>query len=149
MDKTDRKIIDLLASDARRSLADIGAQVGLSTSAVNDRVRRLTASGALRNFTVAADPESLGLPVLAFLWLALSERADEAAFCAFAAGAPQIEECHHVTGAWSYLLKLRLGALSDVEPFLKDLKSRGFVARSETMLALSSPAPGSFVPKAR
>lgn len=144
MDEIDRKIIGILAHDARRSLADIGAEVGLSASAVNERIRRLSASGAIRRFTIDADPEVLGRPVLVFLWVALRPDADEAAFRAFAAAHPEVGECHHVTGPWSYLLKLRLVALAGIEGFLDELKVLGVMARSEAVLALSSPVPGAW-----
>lgn len=149
MDKIDRKIIDLLADDARRALTDIGERVGLSASATNERIRRLTASGAIRRFTVDADPSALGVPVLAFVCVALAADADEAAFRAFAGRHPAIEEAHHVTGGWSYMVKVRVASLPDLEAFLADLKARKFLARSETIIALSSAAEASFTPKAR
>ncbi len=147
MDDIDRKITSLLATDARRALADIGAAVGLSASAVNDRIRRLQAQGAIRAFTVDADPAALGLPVLAFVWVSLRDGADEAAFRSFAAAHPAVMECHHVTGPWSYLVKLRLPALAAIETVLAEIKAQGFLGRSETILALSSPVEGAHVPK--
>lgn len=147
MDNIDRKIIDLLAEDARRSLADIGERVGLSASATNERIRRLTASGAIRRFTVDADPAALGVPVLAFVCIGLAGDADEAAFRAYASSHLAIEEAHHVTGGWSYMVKVRVASLSDLEAFLADLKARKFLARSETIIALSSAAEASFTPR--
>lgn len=138
MDYIDRKIVGLLAEDARRSLADIGAAVSLSASAVNERIRRLVASGAIRRFTVDADAEVLGFPVLAYVFVALSSQADEGEFRHFVAAHPSVCECHHVTGAWSYLVKVRLPSNSDIEEFLSLLKARGFLGRSETIIALSS-----------
>jgi Lrp/AsnC family leucine-responsive transcriptional regulator len=147
MDDTDRTILALLAADSRRSLADIGAQVGLAPSSVNERIRRLSTSGALRRFTVEADPAALGLPTLAFVSVALREDADEAAFRRLAADHPLVLECHHVTGPWSYLLKVRTAESAGLEAFLADLKAHRLLARSETVIALSSPVPGPFVPK--
>lgn len=147
MDDIDRKIIDLLAQDARRALADIGGAVGLSPSAVNDRIRRLTASGAIRRFTVEADAAALGLPVLAYVWIALAAGADEAAFRAFAAAAPAIVDCRHVTGRWSYLAQTRVASLAALEAFLADLKATGFIAATESVLALSSVGPDVLVPR--
>lgn len=147
MDDTDRKIIDLLAEDARRALADIGEHIGLSPSATNERIRRLTASGAIRRFTVDADPVALGVPVLAFVWVALAADADEAAFRAYAASHRSIVEAHHVTGGWSYMVKVRVASLPDLEAFLTDLKARKFLARSETIIALSSAAEASYSPR--
>lgn len=148
MDEIDLKIIGLLALDARRSLADIGGHVGLSPSSVNERIRRLNASGAIRRFTIELDPAAMGLETLVFVWLALREDADEAAFRRFAESNAAILECHHVTGAWSYLIKLRVGGPQEIEAFLADLKAGRFLGRSETVIALSSPVAGSFVPRA-
>jgi len=146
MDAVDHKIIEMLAMDARRSLADIGETVGLSPSSVNERMRRLTANGSIRRFTVDVDPHALGLPVLAFLWVALKPDADEVAFRAYAAAHASIVECHHVTGVWSYLIKVRVTSLPGLETFLEELKWHSFLGQSETVIALSSPVPGGFVP---
>ncbi|MNU05596.1 AsnC family protein [compost metagenome] len=51
---------------------------------------------------------------------------------------PSVAECHHVTGAWSYCVKVRMPSLGDIEPFLAELKRRRFLARSETVIALST-----------
>ena len=146
MDEIDRKIIELLAEDARRALADIGAVVGLSPSSVNERIRRLVASGAIRRFTVDADPAALGLPVLAYVFVGLNYEAGEAAFKAFVSAAPEVVECHHMTGGWSYLIKLRVDSLHGIESFLEQLKERRFLARSETMISLSTVCERGFVP---
>ena len=146
MDDLDRRIIELLAEDARRSLADISGAVGLSPSTVNERIRRLGASATIRRFTVDTDPEALGLGVRAFVWLALAPGAEEGAFGDFARAHPAIAECHHVTGPWSYLVKIHVASLAGVEAFLGELKAGGFLARSETVIALSSPVPGPFLP---
>ena len=147
MDNIDRKIIGLLAQDARRSLSDIGSAVEMSASAVNERIRRLTASGAIRRTTVDADPQTLDLPILAFVWIALAPGTDEAAFRNYAAAQPSIAECHHVTGPWSYLMKIHTGSLTGIEAFLADMKGHGFLARSETIIALSSVVDGPFILK--
>ena len=147
MDIIDRKIIQLLSLDSRRSLADIGSSVDLAPSSVNERIKRLSASGAIRGFTVDADPAAMDLETLVFVWLALREDADEQAFREHAASHPLILECHHVTGSWSYLVKLRVGGTAGIEEFLAGLKAERFIGRSETMIVLSSPVPGAFVPK--
>lgn len=146
MDQIDRKIVTLLAEDARRSLADIGSVVGLSASAVNERIRRLTASGVIRRFTVDADPDALGCPVLVFIWVSLVQNVNEEAFRIFASAHKAVEECHHVTGPWSYLIKARVPELADVESVLDDMKKHGYLARSESVVALSTVEPGSFAP---
>ncbi len=147
MDEIDRQIVICLGDDSRRSLADIGGEVGLSTSAVNERIRRLTASGVIRRFTIDADAEKLGLGVVAFVFVGLATDADEAAFRAMAAGHPDVVECQHVTGGWNYLVKIHVASLSGIEAFLGDLKRRRLIARSETMIALSTVVEPPFRPR--
>jgi Lrp/AsnC family leucine-responsive transcriptional regulator len=138
MDTTDRKIIGILVDDARASLTDIGAAVDLSPSAVNERIRRLVTSGVIRRFTLDVDHRILGFDVLAFVWIALATETDEGEFRSFIASHPAVAECHHVTGAWSYCAKVRMPTLGDIEPFLAELKARRYLARSETVIALST-----------
>lgn len=138
MDQIDRKIAALLSGDARQSLAQIGAQVGLSSSAVNDRVRRLAERGVIRGYGADVAPEAVGLAVAAFIWVALAEGVNEGAFRIAMTEAPEVTACHHVTGPWSYLVQVRVAGLGGIEEFLGTLKSAGWIARSETMIALSS-----------
>ena len=145
MDDIDRKIINLLSQDSRRALADIGGLVGLSASSVNERIRRLTASGAIRRFTVEVDPAAIGIETLVFVWIGLRDDADESEFRRYIAGVESVQECHHVTGSWSYLMKLRVPAIDAIEAVLADLKARRFIGRSETVIALSSPVPAALI----
>lgn len=138
MDDIDRKICALMGDDARQSLAQIGARVGLSTSAVNDRIRRLIERGVVRRFSAEISPEALGLPVTAFVWVGLASGVDEGAFRSTMAEEPTVTACHHVTGPWSYLVQIRAESLAAVEDFLGRLKAAGWIARSETNLALST-----------
>jgi Lrp/AsnC family leucine-responsive transcriptional regulator len=55
LDETDRRILELLAADARRSYSDIADDVGLSAPAVSDRVANLQDSGVIERFTVDVD----------------------------------------------------------------------------------------------
>lgn len=146
MNPIDRTILSLLAADARRALADIGGHVGLSPSAVNERIRRLLAKGIIRRFTVEADPGALNLGVLAFVWIALADTTDESAFRRDAACDARIVECHHVTGEWAYLMKVRIDSLAGLESFLAGLASGGHVGRTHAVVALSSTVPDAYVP---
>jgi DNA-binding Lrp family transcriptional regulator len=60
MDVVDRGVIGCLMKDGRATYAEVGAQVGLSASAVKRRVDRLLATGVLRGFTALVDPAVLG-----------------------------------------------------------------------------------------
>lgn len=139
MDGIDRIILDRIQTDGSSTYAEIGAAAGLSASAVNDRLKRLRADGVIRRMTADVDPAALGLGLLAFVLVAVNEPPGEMRFRAAMKGAPEVLECHHLTGDYSYLLKLRLRDTAHLEQFLMDrLKPLAGVARTHTLIALSS-----------
>ena len=149
MDATDRKILDHVQRRGRDTYAEIGETAGLSVSAVNERLRKLEARGIIRAWRAEVDPASLGRPVLAFVMVELAGTKEDAAFRKAIRRAPEVLECHAVTGAWSYLLKLRLAALEDVEAFIAgQLRPMAGVARAESWVATSSVKETPVVPPA-
>jgi Lrp/AsnC family leucine-responsive transcriptional regulator len=139
MDRIDRIILDQVQADGASTYAEIGTAAGLSASAVNDRLKRLKADGVIRRMTADIDPTALGLDLLAFVLVAVNEPPGERRFRAAMKAAPDVLECHHLTGDYSYLLKLRLRDTAHLEQFLMDrLKPLAGVVRTHTLIALSS-----------
>ena len=139
MDKTDIAIIALLQADGRMSLAKIGISVRLSISAVNDRLRGLRARGVLSGTTVIVDPAKVGLGVLAFISVLIDWSAHNEAFSRAVRDMPEVLECHHVTGDWSYLLKVRCWDNGILEDLISNrIKALPGVTRSETVFAVGT-----------
>jgi Lrp/AsnC family transcriptional regulator, leucine-responsive regulatory protein len=139
MDDIDRTILDRLQSDSTQTYAEIGAAAGLSASAVNDRLKRLRAEGVIRRMTADVNPTALGLSLLGFVLVAVNEPQGEGRFRETMKIAPEVLECHHLTGDFSYLLKLRLRDTAHLEQFLMDrLKPLAGVVRTHTLIALST-----------
>lgn len=139
MDTIDRKILECVQRDGALTYAEIGAAAGLSASAVNDRLKRLRSDGVLRRLTADIDPAALDLKLLAFVMVVLEASISEDAFRAGMLAAPEVLECHHITGEFSYLLKLRLRDTAQLEGFLSNtLKPLAGFSRTQTLIALSS-----------
>ena len=139
MDAIDRKILDCIQSDGSLTYAEIGAAVGLAASSVNDRLKRLRAKGVVRRMTAEIDPVAIDLKLLAFILVVVEDAAAEAEFRSTMKMAPEVLECHHVTGEFSYLLKLRLRDTAQLERFLMErLKAVKGIGRTQTLIALSS-----------
>lgn len=139
MDDIDRKILAHLQLNGRDSYADIGKSVGLSVSAVNDRLKKLIAAGAIRRFAGLVDPAAVGRNLLAFVSVLLERPEHDAPFLAAIAELSDVQECHHVTGDWSYLLKIRVADTAALERVISGkIKTLPGVARSQTVIALSS-----------
>ena len=147
MDDIDRILLDAVQADGRRSLAALGEAVGLSTSAVNERLRRLQADGTLTGIHGRVDPRRVGFDVCAFVEILLGAPGDDATFVAGCRAERQVQECHHVTGDWSYLLKVRARSTADLEWLVASrIKTLPGVVRSRTTLALSSAKETSALP---
>ena len=116
-DDIDARIISALGADGRRSYADVGAEVGLSTAAVHERVKKMLDKGVIRRFSISVDPERVGLNFTAFVAI----RNDGGIHCRDVAprlrAMPQVEELHSVAGEYDFLAKIRTTharALEDV-----------------------------------
>jgi Lrp/AsnC family leucine-responsive transcriptional regulator len=140
VDDIDRKLLRILQTDGRTPYAELGRAVGLAVSSVNERVRKLGERGVITGVHARVAPEALRLDLLAFVFVGWSDPGVEASFLARIAEEPAVLECHHVTGSWNYLLKIRVQSTRMLEAFLGNvIKSVDGIQRTETLIVLSSP----------
>jgi len=138
-DDADRTILEMLQQNGRTSYAELGKAVGLAVSSVNERVRKLHERGVITGTYSALSPSALRLDLLAFIFVGWTDPATEAPFLKRVAAEPAIMECHHVTGSWNYLLKVRTRTTRDLEAFLNAVvKAVPGVQRTETLIVMSS-----------
>ncbi|MBL8662125.1 MAG: Lrp/AsnC family transcriptional regulator [Alphaproteobacteria bacterium] len=139
MDAIDRKILDYVQQKGRDTYAEIGAAVGLSVSAINERLKKLERNGLIKGWGAVVDPKAVGRGVLAYMFLLIDRPDNEKKLVEAICALPQVLECHHVTGDWSYLIKLRLADVSEIETVLADtIKQNPGAIRTHTVLALST-----------
>jgi len=122
LDDIDWALLDELQRDGRSGFRQLGRRVGLSAPAVTARVRRLEAAGVITGYRAVLDPGALGLPVLAFVRVSGAGGVDaDAEFMAVADGIPEIREVHRVTGAETYLMRVQVKTVQDLERVLRPL----------------------------
>lgn len=119
MDDIDRKILRELSQDGRISNLELAERVGLSPSACLRRVQELERSGVITGYRATIDPAKLGLSFLAYVTVGLSTHTKKAQsdFEAAMAGAPEVRECHNITGAIEYLLRIETADLAAYKHF--------------------------------
>ena len=105
MDQIDLKLLGHLQRNAKLSYAELGRRVGLVVSTVNERLKKLQARGIIRAYVAVVNPKALGLDICAFVQVLMAEPDLESAFVAQMDELPEVQECHCITGAFSYLLK--------------------------------------------
>ncbi|WP_245936419.1 Lrp/AsnC family transcriptional regulator [Streptomyces cahuitamycinicus] len=136
-DALDRQILQLLQTDGRIKLSELGRRVRLSPAAVTERVRRLESAGVISGYGAHVVPARLGYGIQAFIrvdphggytlkhprTLELIER-------------PEITEVHHVVGEDCWILKVAVRDTVHLEDVLEAVSALG---RTTTSIVLTSP----------
>ncbi|MDK2761065.1 MAG: Lrp/AsnC family transcriptional regulator [Sphingopyxis sp.] len=119
IDAIGRRILQELSRDGRISNLELADRVGLSPSACLRRVQELERSGVIKGYRAVIDPAKLGLTFLAYVTVGLSSHTKKAQadFELAMAGAPQVRECHNITGTIEYLLRVETEDLVSYKHF--------------------------------
>lgn len=119
MDDIARRILRELLQNGRISNLELADRVGLSPSACLRRVQELERSGVITGYRATIDPAKLGMGFLAYVTVGLSTHTKKAQsdFEAAMAGAPEVRECHNITGAIEYLLRIETADLAAYKHF--------------------------------
>lgn len=131
LDKTDRKLLDLLQKDGRITNLDLAERAALSPSACLRRVRALEEAGVIRGYAALLDPAKIGLGLLAFVTVKLEKRGrmPTDAFARACRDWPEVTACHATTGDMDYLLRVHVEDLAHFSRFVMDslLKQPGVI----------------------
>jgi Lrp/AsnC family leucine-responsive transcriptional regulator len=138
LEPIDRAILRELAADGRCSFTDLAERVGLSVSAVHQRVRRLEQRGVVRGYAARLDGDQVGLPLTAFISLTPIDPAAPDDYPKRLEHLPQIEACYSVAGDASYVLRVRVASPTALEELLRQIREVANVS-TRTTVVLSTP----------
>ncbi len=138
LDDIDRRILVLLQEDCKIPLAKIGEKVGLSAPSVVDRVRKLESEGFITGYHAQLDARRLGMDITAFIGVSVGHTRGIAVFEQQLQHLPDVLECHHVTGGYTLLLKVKTHDTQSLEHLIRSLRSIEGVERTETSVVLST-----------
>ncbi|GAB4368322.1 MAG: Lrp/AsnC family transcriptional regulator [Acidobacteriota bacterium] len=139
LDELDRRILEILQEDARRSRAEIGRDVGLSAAAVHERIKKLERAGVIRQYVALLDPEKAGCDLLAFVQVFIEHPRHEAMLLREVVAMPEVQECHRITGAATVLLKVRAPDRRGLQRLILDrFNAMEGIRGTETVLVLST-----------
>jgi DNA-binding Lrp family transcriptional regulator len=123
MDAIDAKILRELERDGRVTNLQLAERVALSPSACLRRVQALEAAGVIKGYRAILDRAQLGAGLTVFVMVGLSGQLqrDALAFERAMADSPEVLECHNVTGAIEYLLRVEVSDLAAYKHFHSDV----------------------------
>lgn len=137
IDKTDKKILNILQQDGRVSASNIASELGISIPTVTDRIKKLQDSGIIKGIHAVLDPKSLGLDVAAIITLISESSLHYKELTRAAEKTPEVLQCLSTTGKGSHMLFVVSNNSSTLEDLLRKIQSWPGVIRTETQIVLS------------
>lgn len=121
-DKIDMAILRALRDDSRRTLQDIGSEVGLSATSCWSRIKKLEAHGVIKRYTVDLDAGKLGYHDSVIVQVTLESHNDETLyeFGRALATIPEIQEAYLVSGDYDYYIRIAVRDTRDYERLLRE-----------------------------
>jgi len=133
-DDIDAGIVRAVLRDARATLADLSAAVGLSVSAVQARLRRLEARGVITGYRALVDAEAVGKPLAAFVEITPLDPGQPDNAPELLEHLAEIEACHSIAGDAAYILLVRVATPRHLEALIRDIRSAASVNTRTTVV---------------
>lgn len=137
LDEIDRRIIAILVRDARRTYAEVGAEVGLSAPAVKRRVDRLRAHDVIQGYAAVVNPVALGWTTEAFVHLFYGEKTSPQAIMDSVSAIPEVLAAYSITGDADALLHVQVQDTHHLETTLERIRSHASIRSTRSEIVLS------------
>ncbi len=126
IDRTDRRILDLLQREGALSVAEVATRTGLSTTTCWRRIQQLEQNGIIKGRVALLDRAALGLDVTIFAHVKLTSQTRDAisAFAEAIRGRPEVLDCYTTMGEWDFMLKVVMRDIKAFEAFFLDHLSK-------------------------
>ena len=138
LDAIDRNIVSILQANGRRHLGQIAKSVDLSAPAIMERIKKLEARGIIKSYQAILDAKKLGKDITAFISVSIGHQRHIESFSSFTIEQGDVQECHHVTGDESFILKVKCNDTTALERLLAEIRSMEGVTHTVTKVVLST-----------
>ncbi|WP_448550299.1 Lrp/AsnC family transcriptional regulator [Thalassotalea fusca] len=136
-DLLDRQLIALLREDGRAPISQLAKQLKVSRATVQNRLERLTTSGAILGFTIRAHEQLEKDSVKAIMMIAVVGRTTTNVIKQLR-GFPELQKLHTTNGKWDLVAELQASDLTDFDRVLRMVREIEGVSKSETSILLTS-----------
>ena len=137
LEATDRHILALLEKDGRMSWTELGHQTGLSTSAAQQRVKRLEAKGIITGYHATLNLEAIGAGITAFIFLNPIDPEEDETIPGILRTFPEVRGCHSIAGAASYLARVQAPSAGHLDQLLTRIRKE-CLCGTETVVVLDT-----------
>ncbi|GAB3923773.1 MULTISPECIES: Lrp/AsnC family transcriptional regulator [Larkinella] len=141
LDQIDRKVLEILQTNAKITNAQLSKEIGLSPAPTLERVKKLETSGIIQSYHAQLNRDRVGLGVTTFVQVSLvgHKKMVTESFVNAVKNIPEIIECHHITGSGDFLLKVIAKDIASYQVLmLEKINEIEEVASTQTMVILST-----------
>ncbi|MCF7832528.1 MAG: Lrp/AsnC family transcriptional regulator [Candidatus Marinimicrobia bacterium] len=138
LDQKDKVILKILQNNARTSNAEIARHMGMTASAIYERVKKLEKAGVVKNYEARLEPAVLGLNLLAIVLISLYDLTKMRDTGKVLAGFDKIQEIHYIAGKGSIMAKVRTSGTEDLEKLLDSINLIDNVKNTESTIVLKT-----------
>ncbi|MFY0600310.1 MAG: Lrp/AsnC family transcriptional regulator [Cyclobacteriaceae bacterium] len=141
LDEIDRRILDILQSNAKITNAQLSKDIGLSPAPTLERVKKLENSGIIKSYHAMLDTDKIGLGVHTFVQVTLKghNKKNIDHFLSEINMIDEVVECHHITGSGDFILKVIAKDISSYQRLMLEKVSEIEVVDSlQSMVILST-----------
>tara|TARA_Y100001972_G_scaffold128903_1_gene192577 strand:+ start:1405 stop:1893 length:489 start_codon:yes stop_codon:yes gene_type:complete len=149
LDEIDRKILEILQTNAKITNAQLSKDIGLSPAPTLERVKKLENSGIIKSYHAQLDTDKIGLGVHTFVQVTLKghNKKNIDIFLAEINKIPEVVECHHITGTGDFILKVIAKDISSYQYLMLEKVSEIEVVDSlQSMVILSTFKDSKVIP---
>ncbi len=135
LDQYNSQILEILQTEGRISYNELARRIGLSTPTIIERIRKLEDAGIIQGFSVKLDLEKLGFNVMALIEVKTNPTSYPKVL-EFAKQQQQIRECYFVTGDSSFVARVIMQDIAELQSWIERL---GMFGATRTSVVLSKP----------
>ena len=138
LDSLDKKILSLIASDARIPFLEVARACNVSGAAIHQRIQRLTALGILKGSQFIVNPEKIGYETCAYIGLYLKDPSKFDEVVEELWRIPEVVECHYTTGGFDMFIKIFAKNNHHLLNIIHDKLQPLGLSRSETIVSFNA-----------
>jgi len=141
LDSIDKKILEILQANAKITNSQLSTEIGLSPAPTLERVRKLENMGIIKSYHAEVERELLGIGTAVFVSVSLSghKKHQIMSFVSQMNEIPEVVECHHITGAGDFLLKILAKDINSYQKLILDkLVDIDEIGNMQSMVILST-----------
>lgn len=138
LDALNKKILQLIANDARIPFLEVARACNVSGAAIHQRIQKLTAQGVLKGSQFIIDPEKIGYETCAYVGLYLKDPGDFDEVVEKLRRIPEVTECHYTTGGYDMFIKIYARNNHHLLNVIHDKLQPLGLSRSETIVSFNA-----------